>query len=108
MTCASSQGRRLTVTHCPLVVTSLGTAAAMPASCLPLLLPLLLLVLGPASVSAILNPGLGPGQCREQVEVATRHNVTRMVPVTDTLSELCFSLQEGFRCNRQVNCAWLA
>ena len=95
------------VTHCPLVVTSLGTAAAMPASCLPLLL-LLVLVLGPATVSAILNPGLGPGQCREQVEVATRHNVTRMVPVTDTLSELCFSLQEGFRCNRQVNCGWLA
>ena len=82
----------------------------MPASCLPLLLLVLVLVLvlGPATVSAILNPGLGPGQCREQVEVATRHNVTRMVPVTDTLSELCFSLQEGFRCNRQVNCAWLA
>ena len=95
------------VTQCPLVVTSLGTAAAMPASCLLFLLPLLL-VLGPATVSAILNPGLGPGQCREQVEVATRHNVTRMVPVTDTISELCFSLQEGFRCDRQVNCAWLA
>ena len=84
----------------------------MPASCLPLLLlvvlVLVVLVLGPATVSAILNPGLGPGQCREQVEVATRHNVTRMVPVTDTLSELCFSLQEGFRCNRQVTCGWLA
>ena len=108
MTCASSQGRRLTVvTHCPLVVTSLETVVAMPASCLPLLLPLVL-VLGPATVSAILNPGLGPGQCREQVEVATRHNVTRMVPVTDTLSELCFSLQEGFLCDRKVTLGWLA
>ena len=75
----------------------------MPASCLPLLL-----LLGPATVSAILNPGLGPGQCRERVDVATRHNVTRMVPVTDTISELCFSLQEGFSCDRQVTCGWLA
>ena len=60
---------------------------------------ILLLVL--FSTRAILNKPTNNNYVKERIR-SRQENVTHMVNVTATLSELCLSFSDGFRCNREV------